>query len=155
MYFKGSGPGLGSMGLPGPVPAGLAVVGLGAGSGCDLILSSETTAVPTFWRLTELSASRLLQPGLPRRPLMAVSIHVLAGGFVRSNPASETEPDPWNCGGRSWLHLLHEYNGPLIFGPQLSPQSCFCLLRSPWSPFSSSRFFCEVSLNPYVHRSSL
>ena len=47
LYFKGSGPGLGSMGLPGPAPAGLAVVGLGAGSGCDLILSSETTAVPT------------------------------------------------------------------------------------------------------------
>lgn len=48
LYFKGSGPGLGSKGLrSGPAPAGLAVVGLGTGSGYDLILSSETTAVRT------------------------------------------------------------------------------------------------------------
>ena len=39
--------GLGSMGLPGWAPAGPAVMGLEAGSGCDLMLSSETTAVPT------------------------------------------------------------------------------------------------------------
>lgn len=104
-----------------------------------------------MWRLTELSASLLLQPGLPRRPLMAVSIHVLVGGFVRSsNPALG-----WVRGGGSWFHLPHEYNGPLIFDPQLSPHRCFCLLRSPWSLFSSSRFFSEVSLNPHIHCSSI
>lgn len=39
--------GLGSMGLPGWPPAGLAAVGIEAGSGFDLTLSSETITVPT------------------------------------------------------------------------------------------------------------
>lgn len=51
--------GLGSMGLPGLAPAGLADVRIKAGSGFDLILSLETTPLqfPPVWRCTQLLAS--------------------------------------------------------------------------------------------------
>lgn len=54
------------MGLPGPAPAGLAVVGLGARSGYDLILSSETTAVRTC--VEAHRALRLMTPSAWQAP---------------------------------------------------------------------------------------
>lgn len=41
---------------------------------------------------------------------MAVSIHVLVGGFVRNNRALETEPDPWN-----WVVVVVE--GGVLVSP--------------------------------------